>query len=920
MKYSKCFPAWGPYGKKYMGLSRIADHDFKKGIGVRFDFTVAPAIFGTNIAIPNVTVPSGCHPWLSSKDYSFYSYRYDLEWKDRVYADVSFSKINDEATLVRTEIVNNTELTHNCLINFFSSIEYPYEYYTKLSAPEKSIYIEGTSYSEYTYANPRPWDGENPDGFKKGEFRCPDFVNETGLGDRVGKWHMPHKYFGCFGADEGDKVSYQISAAEHFRNPVLAIRYRTCDMEYRQGEMVGVELVPGKNDAVFTLNGKTDITFSATDDLKFTFCDLESADNNAYNITLASKGAGGVEIDFLLILEKDDRDKLFVTKEYYRLKPDITEVEADKGYISKLDYKDIGGEFILKTFNGNTRFRYIETGCLEDAPTARLSNSDVTFDDVLESFTDTFTRKKSDEGFFHNAIVHTLFVEPNSSHIEYAVISNGEMDYLSVEEYEKLYLQRKGEAVVHRYNKSGEKYALSNQILSATLLTNAVYPIYKYGENIVHHTPGKRWDCLYTWDSGFIGLGMTELSRDFANYSLETYLSDENNKDYAFLHHGSPVPVQMYLYLELLKLNNDKDKLLSLYPRVKMYYDFLAGKINGSTCGKFKSGLTTTYDYFYSSSGMDDYPAQVLMMDKNIRGISAPAISSSQLVRCAKILKMVALRLGNLQDAEVYEADIKRVGDALNKYSWDDEAGYYSYVLHDENGEPTGILKTDSGENVNKGLDGIYPIIAGVCNENQRERIIANMENPEKMCSPYGISAVDMTAGYFMVNGYWNGNVWFPHQWFIWKTMLDCGKANFAFKIAKMAMDIWKREVDYSYYTFEMVNVVTGRGGWFHNFGGLSAPINLWTAAYYKAGTFNSGFDVWVENQQFNDDNTTFSAEFSYNGNNEKYTLIIAMNDNKSDYKVCLDGKEVEYVLRDNSAIEVTLGADEKKHRLIIDN
>ena len=95
-------------------------------------------------------------------------------------------------------------------------------------------------------------------------------------------------------------------------------------------------------------------------------------------------------------------------------------------------------------------------------------------------------------------------------------------------------------------------------------MTNAVYPIYKHGENIIHHTPGKRWDCLYTWDSGFIGLGMTELSEEYAYYILDTYLSDESNPDYAFLLHGSPVPVQMYLYLEMLKRNNDKTKLLEI--------------------------------------------------------------------------------------------------------------------------------------------------------------------------------------------------------------------------------------------------------------------------------------------------------------------------------------------------------------------
>ena len=70
MTYSKCFPAWGPYGKKYMGISRIADHSFANG--VRFDVSVAPAIFGGDIKVPNTTLPSGCHPWRCSMPDKWY--------------------------------------------------------------------------------------------------------------------------------------------------------------------------------------------------------------------------------------------------------------------------------------------------------------------------------------------------------------------------------------------------------------------------------------------------------------------------------------------------------------------------------------------------------------------------------------------------------------------------------------------------------------------------------------------------------------------------------------------------------------------------------------------------------------------------------------------------------------------------------
>ena len=89
------------------------------------------------------------------------------------------------------------------------------------------------------------------------------------------------------------------------------------------------------------------------------------------------------------------------------------------------------------------------------------------------------------------------------------------------------------------------------------------------------------------------------------------------------------------------------------------------------------------------------------MMNENVRDTAAPALSSSQLIRCAKILKMIALKLGKTEDSAEYDKDIKRVGDALNKYSWDEESGYYSYVLHNEQLEPTGKFLTRDGEDTN---------------------------------------------------------------------------------------------------------------------------------------------------------------------------------------------------------------------------
>ncbi len=908
-----CFWGWGPISKKYAGISNIAEHE--KYSGIRFDLSVAPAISAFDIKVPNVTLPSAYHPWLCNEDYSFYSYRYDLQWKDKVFADVSYTKLSDNSILVRTEIVNNTDIIKNCVVNYFSSIEYPQDAYTELSLPSKCVYWDALDYSEYVYAVPRPWDEQSQDGRKKGEFLDKSFVGGKGLGDRAEKWHMPHRVIEPFGATKGDKVKYTINIDKNFDNAVLAIRYRTSDIYYEQGKQVGVHYINSSKTATFTLGSET-VEFAPCDTPRIKYVFLGKVSAGEMTFEFISEGTGAAEFDFMAIIEDCDKDSVTAFEQGVNFTPEIDNAKCSKGYLTTLKYNNISGEYKLRIFDDNTRFREIGTGALEDCMTARLSNADETFDDVTESFTGAFSRKHSDDGFFHNAISHTIFIEPGEKKVEYAVISKGETEYLTEAEYEDIYQKAKSTAIDIKLNPSGEKYKLSNQILAATVMTNVVYPIYKHGEYIIHHTPGKRWDCLYTWDSGFIGLGMNEIAPKFAEYIIDTYLSHEDNPDYAFLHHGSPVPVQIYQLYEMIQKADNKEHLLSYYSRARLYYRFLAGKIRGSTTAKFKSGLLTTYDYFYSSSGMDDYPAQVAMMKQSLRDKASPVITTSQVIRFGKILSIMADKLGLSGDAAEYSSDIKNLTAALNKYSWDDDSGYYSYVLHDENYEPTEIFRTADGENLNKGLDGIYPIIAGVCDENQKEKIIGHLTNEKEMHSPFGISAVDMTAGYYKVNGYWNGNIWFPHQWFIWKSMLDCGENEIARDIAHMALNIWKREVDDTYYTFEMVNTVTGCGGWFHNFGGLSTPINMWTKAYYSPGTVNVGFDTFLEKTKFNEENTQAEITFTYYGKNEKFTLLAVMQEGK-EYAATLDG-EIAAFKNENGCLEFCLSSKLKETHTII--
>ncbi|MCR4563032.1 MAG: hypothetical protein K5755_00125 [Clostridiales bacterium] len=883
---------WGPYSKKYFGVSRITESDAQKG--ARFDFIASPAISNSDTRMPNVTLPVGWHPWSAAGDLSCYSYRVDLEWKDTVYADVSYCLLDDESVLVRTEIVNNSPLMQNCLVNYFSAIEYPFFYRTEAVLPDKSIFINAVDYKNYHYETRSPWNNHTCDGLRRGEIIGDEFVCHNAIGDNTEKQYRLKKY-PPFGATKGDSISYAVNGIEKFSSPAVAARYRSVT----------------DGDAVFSLNGKQ-VAFKKTDGFNIAYFDIDKTDS----LEFVSLGTGGIELDFIAVIEKGET--VSVVEKPYERKPEIKSAFCDNGNISSVKYEGVERPFVIRTFNKNTRLRQINSGCLEDCPTSRLSQADESFDNMLETFSGSFSEKLSDDGYYHNCIVHSVFIGSGESAVEYAVVSFGETDYKTPEEYERIYLAKKENEEKISLNTDGKKYEFSNELLKAAMLTNTVYPLYRQGEFIVHHTPGKRWDSFYSWDSGFIGLDMLFLNRENAEFILDTYLCDETNPDFAFLFHGSPVPVHIYEVFEMLNMSDDKAKALSYYGRAKHYYDFLAGKVRGSFTDKFLTGLTSTFDYFYNCSGMDDLPPQVEMYKRGIQDYTAPVISSSQLIRTAKLLKIMASLLNKTEDIKEYDRDISRLGKALNEYSWDEESGYFSYVIHNPDGSFKERMTTDKNENLNRTIDGIYPLVAGILTQEQKEKVLAHLKSGEQMMSNVGISAVDMTSSYYTDNGYWNGNVWFSHQWFIWKTMLDLGETDFAAQIAKTALDAWKKECEYSYYTFEMVNIKTGRGGWFHNFGGLSSPINLWSFAYYKKGVFNCGFDTLVKSRSFSPDFTEFSASLEYFGNNDKYS-VIAVLDDKKDYEVFVNGKKkTDFVSRYGGEVEITLDGSEKNAEILI--
>ena len=82
----------------------------------------------------------------------------------------------------------------------------------------------------------------------------------------------------------------------------------------------------------------------------------------------------------------------------------------------------------------------------------------------------------------------------------------------------------------------GKKYEFGNRLLQSALLSNIVYPVRTQGQYIRHFTPGKNWNSLYTWDSGFIALGLIDIDIAKAFECIRAYTTPVGSES-AFIHH-----------------------------------------------------------------------------------------------------------------------------------------------------------------------------------------------------------------------------------------------------------------------------------------------------------------------------------------------------------------------------------------------
>lgn len=859
-------PDWGPYTKKYMGVSHIAD----ARRGWRFDLSVVPGFYRRKIDLPSVLWESGYHPWEASPDLSYFCHRHELEWRDQVYCDIAFAWRSEASRWIRCECVNRTGAAQGLVLHLLASLQFPKERPSAVSVPERAVSLGVLDYESHQFGEARPHDGLVSDLLVRGETRGDLFVGGSAL---------------AFNRSAGDQVAYRFAGAAAAQAAVL-LHYR---MSGRA--KIGV-LLDGAASGELELRGDNDFHSSVLP--------VGALSAGEHQLRLISIDGAQVNIDGIVIAGADRIGEVRFQPEERIARPELIPGPVENSVIVK--YPGLEQYYGIAWSFGNFQLREFLADDLDIFMRHRVH------DHVSKVL------KGEGDGHFTDAYLRPILLPPRESQVIHGLVCGGSREEVTRElagfdssgaACETAVEAARAKAALPRGTPSGRDFEFSQARMSATTLTNVVYPTYARRAYVRHNTPGRWWDSLYTWDSGFVALGLLELDRTRAADCLKAYLTEPGDPYAAFTHHGSPVPVQHYVYQQLWNRAQSRESLRALYPGLRQYHRFLSGRDPRSATRKLKSNLIQTWQHFYNSGGWDDYPAQKHVHQNRLTGTTATVINTAQAIRTAKILRMAARKLGLDADRIEYDEDIAVLTEALQTFAWDEEAGYFSYVRHTPEGAPDGFMRHESGANFNMGLDGVSPLVAGICTPEQQRRLIGHLGSERGLMTPIGLSTVDQSAPYYREDGYWNGAVWMPHQWFIWKALLDLGQPDLAFKIASTALKLWAAEVGNSYNCFEHFIVKTGRGAGWHHFGGLSTPVLCWFAAYYIPGRLNGGLDAWIDRADFADENTSLDAALSFDAGTGAPVALVAVMNPAHRYRAFWEGAEIPVLERSLGTLEL---------------
>ena len=297
--------AWGPYSKRYAGISHIPDMK----AGMRFDFSVMPGYYRNRQFIPHVLFESSYYPWDINPSMSRITYRYEMEWKDQVFTDVTYYILDEHRTLVSMNCVNNTAVNQNLVLNLMAYIDYEGEQPQFKTPKDSNIqWHNATDYISNEPVHKSPQYNLVYDGWKRNEMRTSQSLSGFVLGKGFGK-------------NKGDKVSYEINILPGKEKGMIGFRYNT----------------PKGKTSTFQLKGITEsrLELQGTGEYNIVSITYTCKEPGKYTLELISEGTYSTDLDGFFIGSEEDIKQIKILPRKLSFIPEIKLGKTKQDFILK---------------------------------------------------------------------------------------------------------------------------------------------------------------------------------------------------------------------------------------------------------------------------------------------------------------------------------------------------------------------------------------------------------------------------------------------------------------------------------------------------------------------------------------------------------------------------------------------------------
>src|SRR5438132_1283728 len=460
-------PAWGPYTNRYIGISHVAD----QRRGLRFDVGIFPGYYRRKVTIPHGLWESDFYPWESSADLNYYSFRHQLEWKDRVYCDASYSHISDQARLIRCDCVNATARPQNLVINYIGYLTFPGARHEVL-LPAGALWIDALDYKRLTFATSRPQDNLTYDGLFRGEAVDPGFVGGSGVGKG-------------FGLERGDIIDYGIELPAAIPAAVVIIRYRVA-----KGATARVSMQPLITQTI-SLEGTGEFRTMAiscgalaagrydgqepAEDRRPAGISCGALTAGRHDFRFRSEGGAAIDLDGFAIAAVECATQVLFRPEDQDVRPEFFNTGPRRNSLL-LKYRTVDRWYGVAWNHPRSQVRQFL--CAELDNFFRWRGVQDHFSLVLRG---------PGEGHFSNVFLRPIPIAPQSNAVLHGMVCDGtraEVERMlerfpeNASECEQMYRSGRERRVEITGRAEGRRYEFSQQRFAACSLTNVHYPVY----------------------------------------------------------------------------------------------------------------------------------------------------------------------------------------------------------------------------------------------------------------------------------------------------------------------------------------------------------------------------------------------------------------------------------------------------------